>query len=130
MDGTEFAQIDDIAVGDEVLPNQWAELHKRNTSSPEKRLLLAALQDSIRIIQKNKREWRVKCELDWISDTSHEGIFSFESVCEHLGIDASWLRGKILRGEMRLMPQHFLNERPALKITATRDSHEKYSALG
>lgn len=124
MESGEFVQIDDIAIGDEILSSQWADLHKKDASSPEKRLLLACLQDSIRIIQKESREYRRERELKWIADTGHEGIFSFESICEHLSIDASWLRGKILRGEMRRMPQHFQMERhvPA-SIEIPRDHH-------
>lgn len=123
-----FVQIDDIAVGDEILASQWAEIHRSKNSTPEKNLLLACLTDSLRIIQKDKSEYRKHIELEWIRDTDASATFSFESICSHLGIDANWLRDAVLSGKMRRIPEHFINERPAYTIEAPRENHQKYSA--
>jgi hypothetical protein len=68
---------------------------------PEKKLLLAVLEDAVRVWRKvggssSRRGHRVRTELvDWFSSTEHGYPFSFESICATLGIDSSWARTRL-----------------------------------
>ncbi len=90
-----------------LLPVQFNELvRRRHDLSGEKRLLLAVLEDAILWYLKNpspasygqNREVReARC---WVEARGDRGIFSYDTVCDFLGIDARRLR-VALRGALR-----------------------------
>jgi hypothetical protein len=85
---------DDIAAGD-----KYAETLRRTEHLlPEKDLLLAILQDAIDTYRKyrgardrdGKKQFRETEE--WIMEGGDDWIFSFNNICELLGLDADYLR--------------------------------------
>jgi hypothetical protein len=68
----------------------------------ERRLLLAVLEDGIRTLLKNARATRGRGlnlrreALRWLTTGDRADVFTFENICETLGIDADRLRGRVL----------------------------------
>jgi len=84
---------------DTLLPDQYLDTFRRKLYlEPEKKLMLAILEDAIACFQKYAfaRESKGKAlfnEADeWIQQGAAGGIFSFDSVCEVLGLNPSYLR--------------------------------------
>ena len=78
-------------------------LHREDGLGPEARLMLAVLEDGISCFQKylfaqDKGERRLFREArDWILEEGQEEPFSFENICEVLGIAPNYLRRGLLR---------------------------------
>jgi hypothetical protein len=66
----------------------------------ERRLMLATLEDGIRTIldarHRHVPQRRLKADLDWLTDDDPRPAFGFISLCEFLGIDAEYLRARVL----------------------------------
>jgi len=82
-----------------VLPSQFFERFRIDASlQPEKRLMLAVLEDAVGAYQKyvhasNRRARRLFDEAEeWVESPSVDGPFAFENVCEALGLEAGYLR--------------------------------------
>ncbi len=97
---------------DTLLSDQYLENFRRKTLwQPERRLMLAVLQDAIRCYQDNlfaRNRKRKKLFLDteeWISATDRDGVFSFEAVCETLGLNPAYVRQGLLRWQDRRRKQ-------------------------
>ena len=89
---------------DTLLPAQYLETFRRKAHwEPEKRLMLAVLEDAIACFQKyllardgrgramfrEAEEWMLEEESDW--------LFSFENICEILGFSPQYLRQGLIR---------------------------------
>ena len=101
---------------DTLIPEQFQETFRRLTHlEPEKRLMLAVLEDGVACFQKYAaaRDGRGKTIFketeEWILGTSGEWLFSFPTVCESLGLDSDYLRKGLLRWKMAQM----VNREPA-----------------
>src|SRR5439155_428265 len=88
----------DLFAPDVVLPEQFFEGARRDSqASGEKALMLAVLEDGIRCFQEHLRNPRSNPRLlsqqaeAWIRAVDYEWPFSFNNVCETLGIDPSAL---------------------------------------
>ena len=88
---------------DIILPEQFFEGARRDSYlSGEKALMLAVLEDGIRCFQEHLTNPRSNPRLlskqaeDWIKAVDYEWPFSFNNVCETLGIDPEALREKLL----------------------------------
>jgi hypothetical protein len=88
---------------DIVLPEQFFEGARRDSYiSGEKALMLAVLEDGIRCFQEHLRNPRSNPRLlsreaeEWIRAIDYDWPFSFNNVCETLGIDPSALRAALL----------------------------------
>jgi hypothetical protein len=86
-----------------VLPEQLHQGYRRDSYlSGEKALMLAVLEDGIRCFQEHLTNPRSNPRLlskqaeDWIRAVDYEWPFSFNNVCETLGIDPEALREKLL----------------------------------
>jgi hypothetical protein len=86
-----------------VLPDQIHQGYRRDSYlSGEKALMLAVLEDGIRCFQEHLTNPRSNPRLlskqaeDWIRAVDYEWPFSFNNVCETLGIDPEALREKLL----------------------------------
>ena len=86
-----------------VLPEQLHQGYRRDSYlSGEKALMLAVLEDGIRCFQEHLTNPRSNPRLlskqseDWIRAVDYEWPFSFNNVCETLGIDPDALREKLL----------------------------------
>jgi hypothetical protein len=87
-----------------VLPSQFFERFRIDASlQPEKRLMLAVLEDAVGSFQKyvnasNRRARRLFVEAEeWFESTDTEWPYAFENVCEGLGLEAQYLRNGLRR---------------------------------
>jgi hypothetical protein len=92
-----------LFVPDIITPEQFYEGHRDESSiRPVKRLMLAVLEDALRSFQNNatavagpRRRLFDEAE-EWLCGGAGEGPFSFETVCETLGIEPEFLRKGLL----------------------------------
>ena len=89
---------------DTLLSAQYFDTLRRQTSlEPEKRLMLAILDDAINCYQDNLFSQRVKNKRlfdeaeEWIVTAGGEWIFSFDHVCESLGFNPEYVRRGLLQ---------------------------------
>ena len=89
---------------DTVMPDQYLETFRRLTHlQPEKRLMLAVLEDGVACFQKyltarDGRGKRIFQETEeWVLEEPSERLFCFANVCETLGFDADYLRQGLMR---------------------------------
>jgi hypothetical protein len=88
-----------IFVPDVLTPDQYYDVRRDDSRiAPVKRLMLAVLEDALRCFQNNadaKSGPRKRLFADaeqWLCGGEGDGPFSFETVCETLGIEPSFLR--------------------------------------
>src|SRR5437660_12781329 len=98
----------DLFTPDIILPEQFFHGARRDSYiSGEKALMLAVLEDGIRCYQEHLRNPRSNPRLlsqqaeQWIRAVDYEWPFSFQNVCETLGIDPSALRAALLAWKAR-----------------------------
>ncbi len=89
---------------DTLLPDQYLDTYRRKLHlEPEKKLMMAVLEDAIACFQKyvfaghGKGKALFQDAEDWIMEENTEGIFSFANVCEMLGFDPAYLRQGLTR---------------------------------
>lgn len=92
-----------------VLPVQWFAGLKGQNQTPERRLLLAVMEDTITIYlgrkitsvgtnhcspeSKTARQLRAAAEAEiWLFEDGGQGPFSFTAICEVFDVEPSWLR--------------------------------------
>ncbi len=93
----------DLFEPDVLLPVQYfAAIKRKKYSCGEHRLLIAIMQDAIECFQKHihardskRRQLYVDAEA-WILDPEDEGPFSFDNVCDLLGMNPDYLRVGLL----------------------------------
>lgn len=98
---------------DTLLPAQYLDTFRRKGHlEPEKRLMLAVLEDAIACFQKyvSARDGKGKTMFreaeEWILERDSDWVFSFDNVCEILGMDPHYVRQGIVRWkEMQLADQ-------------------------
>ena len=105
--------LSDLFAPDIILPEQFFEGARRDSYiSGEKALMLAVLEDGIRCFQEHLRNPRSNPRLlsreaeDWIRAVDYDWPFSFNNVCETLGIDASALRAALLSWKAKRLAEH------------------------
>src|SRR5215813_3395800 len=84
---------------DTLLPEQYLDTFRRKLHlEPEKKLMLAILEDAIACYQKYVlvRDFKGKSLFGeaegWVLDRGGESIYAFDSVFESLGLNADYLR--------------------------------------
>ncbi len=89
---------------DTLLPAQYFEIYRRTLYlDPEKKLMLAVLEEAVSCFQKyvfarNRRGKRLFLEAEaWILEEDSDWVFSFENICEALGLSPQCIRGGLLR---------------------------------
>ena len=87
-----------------ILPSQYFDRIQIDASlQPEKRLMLAVLEDAVGTFQKyvtasTRRGQRLFTEAEeWFASDAMDSPFGFESICQALGLEASFLRGGLWR---------------------------------
>lgn len=107
---------------DALLSAQYFENLRRKTHfEPEKRLLLALLQDAVNsyrdnLFSRNRKKKRLFAETEqWILAPDGDWVFSFESVCEALGLNPAYVRQGLLRWKER-------SQKPAYYVEAAERS--------
>jgi hypothetical protein len=89
-----------IIVPDIITPEQFYDSHHDDSAiAPVKRLMMAVLEDALRCFQNNssaksgpRRRLFAEAE-QWLCGEAGDGPFSFDTVCETLGIEPEFLRG-------------------------------------
>ncbi|MGH7766177.1 MAG: hypothetical protein ACREQP_01880 [Candidatus Binatia bacterium] len=111
---------------DTLMPAQYLDTYRRKTHlEPEKRLMLAVLEDAIACFQKyllvrdaKGREMFRDAE-GWILEEDSEWLFSFENVCEALGYNPAYVRRGLmswkeatLRAQPKAKVYHLASRKP------------------
>jgi hypothetical protein len=98
---------------DTLLPAQYLDTYRRKFHlEPEKKLMLAILEDAVACFQKYlfARDGKGKAlhqeAGEWIAGKSGNGIFSFDSVCEMLGLDPDYLRQGLAAWKRKALAEH------------------------
>lgn len=96
--------LSDLLGPDVILPQQFFDGPRGDSDfSPEKALMLAILEDAIRCFQEYFRTTRARPRMlsrqaeRWIRTRDWNWPFSFNNVCEALGIDSDCMRDALLR---------------------------------
>ncbi len=84
---------------DTLLPSQFFDRVRRRTEHEgERRLMIAVLEDAVGVYRKQagvregrNREIFLEAE-EWIEDQDRTWLFSFQNICDVLGLDADYLR--------------------------------------
>jgi hypothetical protein len=89
---------------DTLLPAQYLDTFRRKAHlEPEKRLMLALLEDAIACFQKYLLARDAKGKMifreaeEWITERESDWLFSFDSVSEALGFNPQYLREGLVR---------------------------------
>jgi hypothetical protein len=92
---------DSLALSDVILPSQYFGAMGGGGLCSEQRLMLAVLVDAIKILQGwqrmgSARKRRAFAEAaQWVTTSGTNYPFSFDSVCDALGIDSTLLRERL-----------------------------------
>lgn len=98
-------------------------LRKNYPLESEKRLMLAVLEDAVECYQKyltaanGKNESLFSDAEAWIFNRDEQSLFSFESICDNLGLAPEWLRFGLLKQKERMLASRRPKERIVLRIT-------------
>ena len=102
---------------DTLLPDQYFDTFRRKLHlEPEKKLMLAILEDAVACYQKYAivRDSKGKALFQeaeaWVQEKNANEIFSFDSVCEMLGFDPDYLRQGLSAWKERMLAEH--NDHP------------------
>jgi len=86
-----------------VLPTQFYGAPSPAAQQPEKRLMLAVLEDAVVTLYKHAGDDRARAQrlvrevLQWIEARNQRWPFSFENICAALNLNASALRQRLRR---------------------------------
>jgi hypothetical protein len=114
---------------DTLLPEQYLETFRRKLPlEPEKRLMLAVLEDAIACFQKylfardGKGRTMFREAEEWILEEESDWLFCFENICETLGMEPAYVREGLLRWKEKALAQ-----RPKAKIYRLTPRRQKRS---
>ena len=98
---------------DTLMPEQYLETFRRKLHlEPEKKLLLAVLEDAIACFQKYLFAKDGKGKIlfleaeEWILDGDTDWLFSFANVCDLLGFEPNYLRDGLIRWKAQKLESH------------------------
>ena len=120
---TTLETITDASVPETILPIQYFDrLTARVTDVPEKRLMFAVLLDAV--IHLQRRDSRGAAEaVEWIEGEPDGSVFSFQNICESLGLEPTGLA-------RALLAWHHGPRTARLGRTPATDLHRGHAALG
>jgi hypothetical protein len=89
---------------DTLLAAEYFSTMRRKTAlEPEKKLMLAVLEDAVKCYQDNAGSAHPKGKKlfddteQWVFETASDWLFSFENVCALLGLNPDYLRAGLMR---------------------------------
>ena len=92
-------RVQELFQPDTLLPSQYFDrLRRRASVDGERRLMVAILEDAVDVYRKQagardrKRRQLFDDAEAWIESSERSWIFSYENICDMLGIDAEYLR--------------------------------------
>ena len=113
---------------DTLLPDQYLDTFRRKLHlEPEKKLMLAILEDAVACFQKylfardSKGKAQFRDTEDWIFQNADLGIFSFDIVCETLGLEPNYVR----RGLAHWKKQQQLTRQTQAQVISLRPTRRK-----
>ncbi|MBI3301982.1 MAG: hypothetical protein HYZ72_07895 [Deltaproteobacteria bacterium] len=119
---------------DVIVPSQFFDRIKAERSSqPEKRLMLAVMEDAITTFQKSvygatRRQRRLLKETEeWIGSADTSWPFSFENICAALDIEADYLRAGLKRWKGTLLAQRHCQDQAVVHSPFRRVSGRRHS---
>ena len=95
-----------------VSAQYFENLRSKTLLEPEKRLMLAVLEDAINCFQDNvlaqsgKRKRLFEEAEEWILAGERDWFFSFENICEVCGINPEYVSQGLLRWKEKKLPKH------------------------
>jgi hypothetical protein len=96
----------------------------RHGQTGEQRLLLALLCDAMQAyaceLARRKRPHRLRELKRWFESTDRTYVFSFESVCDALGLDVGYVRRRVLQTEPTAVRRALGHRVHAHRIVAPR----------
>lgn len=105
---------------DTLLSEQYREILRRHALDPEKRLMLALLEDAVKSFQAAAMGAESSTAEQWILHDDAEWPFSFDNVCEFLDIDPHYLRRGLLRWKNAKPPKGATQLRRLTESTGRR----------
>jgi len=112
---------------DTLLPEQYLDTFRRKLYlEPEKKLMLAVLEDAIACYQKYLFARDIKGKAlfqeaeEWVGEAGAANVFSFDSVCETLGLNPDYLRRGLENWRKSVLAQHTHAKVYRLKPTARK----------
>ncbi len=119
---------------DLIVPSQFFDrIRAERSSQPEKRLMLAVMEDAISTFQKSvqgatRRQRRLLKETEeWIGSANTAWPFSFENICAALDIEADYLRTGLKRWKGTLLAQCKLQDSAVSHSPFRRVSGRRHS---
>jgi hypothetical protein len=110
-EGEAYAIAREMLQEEHVFPTQIGGGHRNDSLlSGEKALMLAILEDAIRCYQGHLKAARIhprKLErqaVDWLASPEEEYLYSFISICNHLGFDPGALRRRLVQSRAESTP--------------------------
>lgn len=98
---------------DTLLSAQYFDnLRGKTLLEPEKRLMLALLEDAVQCFQDNilaqsgKKKRLFEEAEEWILEEGDDGIFSFDNICEVLDFNPQYIRQGLLRWKEKKLTKH------------------------
>ncbi len=94
---------------DTLLSHQYLATFRGKQLEPEKRLMLAVLEDAVACFQKfvfaESRRKRILFNEteDWIRNENNSHVFSFENICGALKLDPTYVREGLRRWKARML---------------------------
>lgn len=120
-------RVSEIFQPDTLLPSQYFDrVRRRSEHDGERRLMIAILEDAVDVYRKQvgARDPRGKSLFhdaeEWIENGDKSWLFSFENICDVLGIDADYLRKGLRRWKQRAT-----QERRGHIVTLRADEQEE-----
>lgn len=89
---------------------------------PEKKLMLAVLENAMQVFSKNvcatgveRRELAREVE-EWVASTDVDAPFSFENICDALGISPNYIRKGLAQWKSQYARQCDITRVPAIRV--------------
>jgi hypothetical protein len=115
---------------DTLLPDQFMDTFRRKSHlEPEKKLMLAVLEDAIASYQKyvGARDGKGRALFqeteEWILEKTGDWLFSFANVCDTLGFDPDYLREGLLQWKAEKLESN--SKANVYQIAATQPRRKK-----
>jgi hypothetical protein len=96
---------------DTLLSHQYFATFRRRQLEPEKKLMLAVLEDAVACFQRyvfavNRKQRTLFNEAeDWIQNGNSDHVFSFENICAALKFSPTYMRKGLLRWKTRKLAE-------------------------
>lgn len=124
---------------DMVLQHQYFATVRTKRLAPEKKLMLAILEDAVAcfqsyVFQRNRRQTNLFRQTEeWVCDKESDYLFSFENICAVLNLDPGCVREGLLRWKQQTLAQeqkvHPATIAPATYGAAANGRHGTYQAV-